>query len=171
VDPWADLDTTQKEAALRQAATLLDAAFPWTGAAVDDVQLMCWPRAGMLSRNGFPISTTVIPNDLKKAQCEYARQLSAEDKTEDDAARAANLSSVTAGSVSLDFQPWNEHADSVEMINAGIQLKSPQYVYLTKAVPDAVRIIIPPSWYTQGSVGMSLVFEATGDAAADEVSE
>jgi hypothetical protein len=169
-DPWVDLEEAQREAALRMAAQYLDAAFPWTGSAVDAVQAMCWPRSGMLSRNGFAIATTTIPNELKKAQCEYARQLSAEDPTESDSAKAANLESVKAGSVELSFQPWKTEGQqtSVELMNASIQLKSPEFAYLTKAVPDSVRMLIPSSWYTQGSVGMALMFEVVGDNRADE---
>jgi hypothetical protein len=73
-------DDATKEAALRAACRELDQDFDWTGSAVDDVQALCWPRAGMTSRNGFAIPTSgpsSIPVQLKNAQCEFALQLGA----------------------------------------------------------------------------------------------
>jgi hypothetical protein len=88
------------EVALICACRSLDANFDWTGAAVDDVQDLNWPRSGMLTKNGFTIGTTVIPQQLKDAQCELAFQmLAGTDLVGDNDALKKGVSSVKAGSV------------------------------------------------------------------------
>lgn len=155
---FATATDAQKEAALIMGARLLDAMFAWTGAAVDSVQVLCWPRSGMLTRNGFSIDTTENPQALKDAQCEFALQLGAGDRVSDNDAVKQGISSVTAGSVSVEFKDVSEDtAESVDMI---LRRMGSDFNYLNKTVPDAVRQLLVPSWYSQPSIKRPMVFKA-----------
>jgi hypothetical protein len=150
------------EIALIVAARALNANFDWTGAAVDDVQAMTWPRSGMLTRNGFPIPTSgasSIQSDLKNAQCEYAYQLLAgKDLLSDNDAASAGVASVKAGSVAVAFQTVDTaNEESVDMI---IRRLGSEFNYVSTAVPGEVRRLLVPSWFNQPSIVRPLMFGA-----------
>lgn len=153
VTAWTGASDDTKEAALLQAALLLDAMFAWTGSAVDAVQALAWPRAGMLTRNGFSVATTVVPNEVKRAQCEYARVLIAGDITADNDAAKQGISSVKAGSVAVTFQTKDK--DTTEAVLA----QQSQMFYLSKSVPDVVRFLLVPSWYTEANLESPFIFD------------
>jgi len=147
---WDDAEPADKDAALQWATRLIDAVFIWTGVAATSTQALGWPRIGMLSRNGFAIPETVIPNDLKAAVAEFAGQLSAENRTEDDDALRRGLSSIKVGPVALTFKRSLTE----------LELLSPELAYLSQTVPDAVRQLIPLSWYMLETEDITLLFEA-----------
>lgn len=153
--------TPLKEALLIMAGRLLNNDFAWTGAAVDSVQAMTWPRSGMLSRNGYTLPTTgalSYPIDLKNAQCEWAGQLGAADLVSDDDAAKGNLSSVRAGSVAVAFQSVNTSSqESVDMI---LRRLGSEFNYLSNEVPGEVRRLLVPSWFNQPTIIRKLLFKA-----------
>src|SRR4051812_24704164 len=100
-DDWTNANDDMKEAALIHAARLIDAGFVWTGSPTTQTQALTWPRVGMVNRNGGAIAGDIIPQELKNAQSELARQLVVADLTANDDAAKANLSSMSAGPVSL----------------------------------------------------------------------
>lgn len=147
-----------KENLLIAAAMVLDACFKWTGAAVDSVQALTWPRSGMLTRNGFPIDTVTIPAELKNAQCELALQMLAGDRMADNSAAAAGVSMVKAGSVEVQFQSVDSSTyESVDMI---IRRLGSEFLYVSNSIPQAVRMLLVPSWYDQPSIFRKAVFGA-----------
>lgn len=154
---WTGADSV-KEAALKEAARLLDAAFAWTGAAVDAVQALTWPRSGMLTRNGFAIPLTTIPQALKDAQSEFARQLLEADRTADDDAQKLNVAGVKAGSVEVKFKQLSGQADPFAVLDAEAIRMGRAFDYLSRAVPDAVRMLLVPSWYSEAAVTRSSFF-------------
>jgi hypothetical protein len=123
----------QKEAALRMAALLLDSLFVWTGTPTDAVQALAWPRTGMLTRNGFPLSPVVIPRELKYAQAEFARQLIIEDLLANDDIVRQGIVGLKAGSIELKFAERKGETSSLELMR--------------RPVPDAVALLLVPSWY------------------------
>lgn len=151
---WASLSVTDKESALTYAAVVLDSAFIWTGQSTDSVldpppdpsayQLRSWPRVGMFSRNGLPIDSMTIPVELKMAQAELARQLSVTDLTATNDIAVQGIIGVKAGSVSVSFAK-NRTAEEE------VALQSSQYAYLSKSIPDAVRLLLVPSWYLENA--------------------
>lgn len=141
-----------KEAALRFAAKLLDAMFAWTGSAVDGVQVRSWPRSGMVTRNGYDIGTTTIPQELKDAQCEWAMRLGASDIAADNEALKQGITSVKAGSVAVSFKSVDETTDEA------IIRQQSELFYLSKTVPDAVRFLLVPSWYTEATITKPFLF-------------
>lgn len=151
-EAWDDVD--DKEAALIWAATLLDGWMVWTGSATfPATQALTWPRTGMLNRNGFAIGSTVIPNELKNAQSELARQLALSDLTANDDVVNKNITSLRAGSVALSFGQKDHSRDYLGVwpdVSATIGM----------GLPDAVRILLVPSWYTRPDTGPTFMFDA-----------
>jgi hypothetical protein len=153
---WADLDTDVKLAALMSAARLLDDAFVWTGTAVDAVQALTWPRVGMLTRNGFAIGTTTIPTELKNAQSVLARQLNAADRLADSDAEKQGISSLRAGSVAVTFKQTS--GSTLELQDADLRRLEPELAWASRAVPDAVRLMLVPSWYVREQLQQPISF-------------
>jgi hypothetical protein len=137
---WNSASITTKEIALIHATRLLDDMYEWAGWATEDEQPLMWPRETVLTKNGQDwLDDDVIPQDLKNATAEMARNLIIGDRTEDNAVETQGLRSLTAGSVSLSFK------DSVQ----------------AKVVPDAVVNLIPDHWgRLKGSDGMLEVARA-----------
>lgn len=147
------------EIALICAARSIDANFDWTGGAVDDVQDMNWPRTGMSTKNGFPIATTVIPHQLKDAQCELAYQmLAGTDLVADNDALKKGVASVKAGSVAVSFQ--NVDTSSNESVDMLIRRLGSEFNYVSDAVPGEVRRLLVGSWYNQPSIFRPVMFGA-----------
>lgn len=148
----------QIEVALVVAGRGLDANLDWTGAAVDAVQAMTWPRSGMLTRNGFAIGSTTIPQPLKDAQCEMAYQLLAgANLAGDNDAAKKSVSSVRAGSVSVAFQ--NVDSSSKDAVDMLIRRLGSEFNYVSNAVPDEVRRLLVPSWFNQPSIIQPFIFQ------------
>jgi len=127
---WTSATDDQKNAAILWATILMDRLWEWNGFPTNSTQALLWPRQGMLKLNGWEfVSDNVIPNELKQATAEYARQLLVSDRTGDSDIETLGITSVRAGSVSVTFK------DSV----------------IAKTVPDAVFNLIPNSWgYPKG---------------------
>lgn len=147
-----------KEAALIAACRILDSRIEWTGAAVDEVQVLTWPRSGMLTRNGYTIATTTIPQQLKDAQCELAAQLGASDLLSDNDAAKQGIASVKAGDVAVSFQ--NIDTSSEESVDMFIRRLGSEFAYLE--VPGESRRLLVPSWFSQPSIKRPLEFNAWG---------
>ena len=157
---FASATDDQKEAALIAAARELAAYFQWTGAAVDDVQALTWPRTGMLSRNNFPIPTsgaTSIPIDLKNAQCEFAIQLGSGDLISENDPLEKGITSIRAGDVAVTFSDVKSKTLSAEQADVQVRLAQSELMYLE--APDEVRRLLVPSWYLQKSVRRGLLFQ------------
>lgn len=149
-----------KEAALQAAARELDACFAWTGVAVDEVQALTWPRSGMVSRNGYAIATTAIPVDLKNAQCELALQMGAADRLGDNDPLLKGITSIRAGSVALTFSDAQAAQSSREAADIAIRRRQSDLNYVSTVIPDEVRRLLVPSWFTQNTVSRPVMFEA-----------
>jgi hypothetical protein len=142
---WTGASTSQKEGALMMAARLLDAnPQAWTGSAAAETQALGWPRIGMLNRNGFAIPSagaTAVPQALKDAQSEFARQLIVIDRTADNAVIDQGIASLGVGSFNVAFRGPS---------TAGTKLFSERTMKMLDAFaamfPDAVKILLVPSW-------------------------
>lgn len=149
----------QIEAALIVAGRGMNSSFDWKGAAVDSVQVMTFPRSGLLTRNGFVVPTsgsTSYPVDLKNAQCEWAYQLLAgADFSSDNDAAKQGISSVKAGSVAVTFQ---DQGTSSEDVNMMVRRLSSDFNYLN--APGEVRRLLVPSWYTEHTIKQPILFRS-----------
>jgi len=125
-DTWATATATQKTEALLWATKLIDRLVEWTGSAVDATQALQWPRIGMVKPTGFEhVGEMTIPQELKDATSEYARQLIADaTRTDDYEVESKGIKSLRAGPVTLEFSSTAS----------------------AKALPDAVLYLLPPDW-------------------------
>lgn len=128
---WTGATTAQKGAALVMATRLLDVMWCWENWPSATTQALQWPRQGMLDVLGLSIiASTVIPQRLKDATAEYARQILAADRSADNQVETQGLTDLSVGSISLSFR---------EGVTA-------------KPVPDAVLYMIPTWWgYVRGA--------------------
>lgn len=80
---WAALDAERREALLVMATRLLTDLIRWLGEPMSTTQALPWPRSGLLTRNGDPVDSTVVPGEIKRAQAELAWQMDATDRRAD----------------------------------------------------------------------------------------
>lgn len=126
-DDWSGASANDKIIALIMATRILDAMYLWEGyqTSDSDSQALRWPRFGLLHANQLEyVDSNVIPQELKNAAAEFARQLIIEDRTLDDDLEAKKIRSFRAGPVSLTF-------------DSGIS---------ARVIPDAVRNLMPSWW-------------------------
>lgn len=129
---WTGASTSDRTKALIWATRLMDERYRWAASVVDGVQALRWPRWAVMDSAGYDyIPTTVVPQELKNAVAELARQLVIADRTIEGDVDANNLKRLKAGPVELEFRN-------------GVNLKP---------IPDAVSSMIPSWWGTliQGS--------------------
>lgn len=98
---WEAATTDTKCRALRWAARLLDEQIEWEGDPTDDVQVLQWPRTGLLDALDLEIETNEIPASLKNAQAELARLLIVSDRTLDQS--SDGIDALSVGEISIDF--------------------------------------------------------------------
>lgn len=118
-----------KESALIMATRLIGRWFIWNGQATYATQALPFPRIGLLSLTGYPIPENVIPQELKDATSELAYVLLTAGTTDPTAVSqiaAQGITKIKASSVEITFK------DTIE----------------GRFMPDAVAILIPPSWYS-----------------------
>ena len=143
------------------ASRLISAAFDWTGTAATPSSTLTWGRNGMLDRNGAPIDPGVIPDDLKAATAEFgiaigAAALTGGGRLDEQQAAKQNVASVKAGSVEVRMQPVD--SAHVEAVDIQIRRQWPEFAYVSNAVPDSVRFLLPASWYVRVSVRYPIMF-------------
>lgn len=117
VTTWDAATDATKNAALVQAARILDTYVTWVGWLTDTDQPMKWPRAGiyydgyggyygsydlLLSTSVFSIADNEIPAEVKDAQCELALVLLKKD-TQSLPATLGFKSIAVAGTVDLEI--------------------------------------------------------------------
>lgn len=150
----------QMEAVLIMGARLLGTCFDWRGTAVDATQALVFPRAGLLTRNGFTLASSgadSIAIDLKNAQCEWAAQIGATDLVSDNSAALQGVSKVKAGSVEVEFQKTD--SSTTESVDILLRRMGSQFAYLSNEVPGEVRRLLVPSWYKQPSIKRRLLLK------------
>lgn len=138
---WFEATTTNKEAALVWATSLLD-GMEWQGYLASGTQRLRWPRAWVKRRDDFAVdflgqpltlsqiyfATDEIPRWLKEATAELAFWLLAEDRTADP--DTAGFKSIKVSSIELDIDRTDR----------------------AKPIPDSVKRMIRPYVVGQGSI-------------------
>ena len=121
---WTDADKKDREKVLMWATRLMD-QLNWRGRVNNITQALRWPRVGCVSREGFPVSYTSIPQEVKNACAEWAFYLLTEDRTLDE-------------------------GGLVEVKGKVGPITNPD-MYVRKSMPDGVREILAP--FISGSTG------------------
>jgi hypothetical protein len=140
---------------LVQACRLIDRSFDWTGTIADDVQILMWPRLGMVDRAGRAILSTVNPRDLKDSQCEMSVQLHSDetDLLSDDEVEKGGIAAVKAGSVEVEFQ--ERDTSTLEGADVVVRQAGSQFNYMSDSIPAIVRRLLVPSWFKESESGLS----------------
>jgi hypothetical protein len=134
---WMIISPLRKEQLLRRATRLID-VMPgaWEGRATYAKQALGFPRRNLKTRNGYPVPSTVLPQELKDATAEYAWWIEQADLSATNDVQAQGVKSVSAGPVSVSFRdPLTAQQQFLpsQRANAGM-------------VPDVVKAMIPTSW-------------------------
>jgi len=151
------------EIALEWACLLLSDCFRWNGTATSDTQILPFPRSGLLTLTGRTLDPNTNPAQLKNAQCEWAGILFSGDRTADDPDSKVlggeqALIGLTAGPVSLQFE--GTRFSSMESFDAYIRSLGQAFAYLSRAVPDSVRLCLVPGWYREAQLKRKVLFGA-----------
>jgi len=112
---WTSASLAKKEIALKMATRLLDERINWIGVKTTKAQSLRWGRMGVVDRDGYSVSSDVIPKDIMNATAEFARNLLSGDLTVD--ADGKGLNSMAVGSISLDF----DKADTKDVLPSSVQ--------------------------------------------------
>lgn len=122
---WDDAESDDvRNRALVTATRLLDEHVDWNGDVVSEDQALQWPRSGLYYKSKTVIPSNVIPQKLKDATAEFARQILEADRMKDMKQEAEGLESLDAAGVAMKF-------------------RNPR----PKVIPDAVWVMIR-SWGT-----------------------
>jgi hypothetical protein len=134
---WTAATTDDKTRAILTATRLIDRTFAFVGARVTDTQALEWPRYAYPLFRGtgtgpiesyqrvtsFYIDPTTIPDRLKDATAEYARQLLVSDRTADPSSGSSTgIKKIKADVVEIEYRD-----DAVST---------------AKPVPDAVAVLL-----------------------------
>jgi hypothetical protein len=90
--------------ALIQATRMLDAMFDWDGDVATQTQALGWPRFGACDRQGRLLPSDQVPQAIKNATAELARQLLSRDWSADLSAEVKGLASVKTGPVEVVYR-------------------------------------------------------------------
>jgi hypothetical protein len=113
----------------------------WLGTPATTTQRLAFPRVGCFDSNGNPVDPTIVPQDIKDAESEFAGQLLAGDRSQDNSVIIQGLNSVKAGSVALGF-----NKDIIAQV-------IPQAVYdmLTSYLSDEIFLLANSAFFEVGS--------------------
>ena len=123
---WADASENNKIRALLWATKLMESLFTWTAYATTTTQALGWPRTGLLDRIDTSLDSDTVPEEIKDAEAEFARQLLVANRGQDNEIESQGIAAIKAGSVFLQFT-------------------ASQY---NKVVPDVVALMVPSDWYS-----------------------
>lgn len=141
---WTAASTDDKTRAILTATRLIDGTFDFIGGRVTTTQALAWPRYltaasgwsgsfydywnGSWSWNGYAIDSTTIPQRVKDATAEYARQLLVADRTADPstAGSAGGIKRLKADVIEIEYFgsdgiiPGKPVPDAVSLLLAGL---------------------------------------------------
>ncbi len=102
---WTGATTAVKEAALRYSTQWIDDNFVWTGLIVSSAQVLDWPRQSVYDDQGRLVSDSIIPQRLKDATAEMAKNHidSALDATQ---ARGGDVKREKVDVIEIEYMDW-----------------------------------------------------------------
>lgn len=106
VPNW-DGSTANKEAALRAATQFIDATYQFQSVMQLADQPLQWPRSGFIGRSGRQYEPNTIPDCIKHATAELAREWVLNGAFVPTLDRGGDIKRVQAGSVSVE---WSDKA-------------------------------------------------------------
>lgn len=97
---WTSATEANKEIALQMATRILDEKTDWIGSRATSTQALAWGRTNVTD-DGQTVDSTIVPQAIKNATAEFAKELLAGDPTGD--AQGKGLTSLEVGSIKLAF--------------------------------------------------------------------
>lgn len=71
VTTWEDADSADKQVSLIKATSYME-TLPWIGLKTYSTNPLDWPRRNVVDKNGYYVSATAIPLQIKQGQAEVA---------------------------------------------------------------------------------------------------
>lgn len=97
-------DDATLTALLVDATQLLDEHYDWFGSAATMTQALLWPRSGTWDARRVSVPSNVVPDKIKRATAEFARQLLDADRTADSDVETQGLKRLKADTIELEFR-------------------------------------------------------------------
>lgn len=107
---WTAATAAQKDAALIYATSLLDAYMDWYGSQASSGQALRWPRTGIVTKEGYSVSDSTIPDAIKLAVVDTAVQLLRDDPTAVNELYAQGISEAKVGSLAVKLHGTGAHS-------------------------------------------------------------
>jgi len=132
VDTWAESDAAEQEAALVRATSSLDSWLRgrWLGTKKTQTQALAWPRisamgatTGVEDEEGYELSTTAVPVQVKQATCEIALIELTERFIQQSVSKDNTIASESVGPISVSYRgdaPTTKTYPHVEALLRGL---------------------------------------------------
>jgi len=104
-DNWSSLSTSDAEASIIMATSLLDTQIDWVGTKDSEEQALRWPRDGVYNIDGESINDDIIPEFLRLGISFYGYFLSQSDRTADS--DTAGFKKLKAGSLFMEVDKYD----------------------------------------------------------------
>jgi hypothetical protein len=121
---WANLNQSQKSAALRKATSFLDSHFDWKGGVANQGQSLDWPREDVENDESQEVDSDVIPEAVRDACMELAFHAAVEGDLEPMTDPGENKR-IVAGSVEIEYadnQTPGQSFSKVQKLLGGLTL-------------------------------------------------
>lgn len=100
---WSGLSDDAKTASLVRAAQYMDFTYRWVGDRYSATQAMTWPRVVFWDRDGRAMYANEVPQRVKDAQCELAREDAVNGPLGAPQDRAGRVQNETIGPLSVTY--------------------------------------------------------------------
>lgn len=97
---WDNATVESKEKALVMSTRILDEKIDWIGSKNTKEQALAWGRSGVMD-DGYDVDATIVPQPVKNATAEFAKNLIADNSTEN--ADGKGLEKLKVDTVELTF--------------------------------------------------------------------
>lgn len=107
VETWTEYGSDEQEAALVRATSALDSWLRgrWLGTKKTQTQALAWPRTDVVDEEGFDVSESIVPIQVKQATCEIALiELGGEHFIQQSVSRDNTVASESVGPISVSYR-------------------------------------------------------------------
>lgn len=133
---------------LAAAASTICVSLVFNGVITFPAQSLCFPRTGLVDREGREVDPLTNPQEIKNCQSELGvLYFQGSETFAANVAQALGVKSVKASSVAVEFQ---DVASSVELTDRDIVLADPAMIY--SRMPLSALAYIPADWYKRERV-------------------
>jgi hypothetical protein len=101
-DLWAGLDPDTQNRSLLTATKLLERP-DWNGQETDPAQILAFPRTGLTDQDGNAVDPTMVPQEIKDAECELAFELTQNPDLETSMGTGSNIRVAKAGPAEVEY--------------------------------------------------------------------